>query len=340
MRPVSQSQKAGSGFASLVVVAVATVAFSLIALLALALSGGRGSAPIEGEAGSAAAYQPIQSASPVPAGPEVLPGSSLGTFRVDCGINSAKVRNSDNLVVSPGVPGAAHHLHEYVGNVSTNAFSTEETLRAAGTSCLNNDLSSYYWPVLRVSESPGLQDGHEHQSRTGDEGVLDPQSVLIEFRGNAVSNVIPLAPNVRTAAGNAHGYSQNGQGTGHVRWSCSGTPQLESYLYPRCPSGEQTVRKYAFPGCWDGRSIDSKDHRSHLTYPSPSGFCPSGTFPVPQLHLEVAYSVPSGADFTIDTFPEEKSSSLSDHAHFINLMNEQLMSEAVACINEGRHCRV
>ncbi|MEU8151250.1 DUF1996 domain-containing protein [Nonomuraea sp. NPDC048901] len=45
----------------------------------------------------------------------------------------------------------AQHLHDYVGNVSTDAFCTNESLAAAGTTCRNRaDQSTYFWPVLRV----------------------------------------------------------------------------------------------------------------------------------------------------------------------------------------------
>jgi hypothetical protein len=41
-------------------------------------------------------------------------------------------RNSDDPIVHPGNPGAAHS-HDFFGNTSTDAFSTLESLRAAGT---------------------------------------------------------------------------------------------------------------------------------------------------------------------------------------------------------------
>ncbi len=312
------------------------LAFLLAVLAALTaglllLPGAAGSSP------SAAAYQPISKAPRAPAAPDAQPGASPGSFTVDCGVNSGKVRNSDNLVVSPGKRGAAHHVHDYVGNLSTNAFSTEESLTAAGTTCTNGDRSSYYWPVLRVSPAEGAGHG-THGATADDDGILTPRSVRIEFRGSPAANVVPLAQNVRTGAGNAHGYTQAGAGTDHLRWSCSGSPGLASRHYPLCPAGEDTVRIFDFPSCWDGRSIDSPNHRSHLGYPDGAGFCPPGTFPVPQLHLEVAYAMPDGARYVVDAFPEEHSSSVSDHAHFINLMSAGLMDSVVRCLNEGRHC--
>src|SRR5690349_5820861 len=128
-----------------------------------------------------------------PAAPAVVnptADASTGTWQVDCGRNESGIRNSDNLVVNPGVIGAAHHLHDYVGNVSTNAFSTDQSLAAARTTCRGGDRSSYYWPVLRV---PGDSDhdAGEHDAHGNEGRVLSPAAVTIEFRGNPVSDVVP-----------------------------------------------------------------------------------------------------------------------------------------------------
>jgi hypothetical protein len=69
-----------------------------------------------------------------------------------------------------------------------------------------------------------------------------------------------------------------------------------------------------------------------------NGVCPRGTFAIPQLHLEVAYSVPSGRSFAIDTFPEEEHSSLADHADFVAIMSDALTARVVTCINGGHRC--
>src|SRR5512142_1093460 len=67
------------------------------------------------------------------------PGGSAGSFTSVCGRNEHGHRNADNLVVAPGLPGAAQHAHDYVGNVSTTASSTDQSLAAAGTTCSNGD---------------------------------------------------------------------------------------------------------------------------------------------------------------------------------------------------------
>ena len=63
--------------------------------------------------------------------PIVIPGLegpfSGGNFVVDCGFTH---RSSDDPIVSPGIPGAAHD-HSFFGNETTDAFSTAATLRQA-----------------------------------------------------------------------------------------------------------------------------------------------------------------------------------------------------------------
>jgi hypothetical protein len=130
-----------------------------------------------GSDGSAAAYRPIAEAPEAAAAPQAGPDASAGSYTVDCGVNRTGMRNADNLVVSPGEPGAAHHVHDYVGNLSTNAFSTEASLLAAGTTCTNGDRSSYYWPVLRA----GPATDHDGHAAGTDAGILTPTSVRIEF---------------------------------------------------------------------------------------------------------------------------------------------------------------
>ncbi|MGP4014779.1 DUF1996 domain-containing protein [Saccharopolyspora sp. 5N708] len=267
-----------------------------------------------------------------PPAPAARPGGSTGSWRVDCGRNQDGRHNSDNVVISPGMVGGAHHVHDYVGNVSTDAFSTDESLAAAGTTCGTGDKSTYFWPVLRI---PGGKTGPGAYGK-----ILVPDAVLIEYQGNPVNNVVPMPPFLRAGSGNPHGYTSGGVGTEHVQWSCSGTRGYVGRQYPRCPPGQQVVRVFDFPSCWNGRTTDSADHRSHLVFPAASGACPKGTFPVPRLRIELSYTVPPGQDYAIDTFPEELDSPVTDHAFYIDVLPEESMATVVDCVNSGRHCNV
>ncbi|MCI2416901.1 DUF1996 domain-containing protein [Saccharopolyspora sp. K220] len=265
-----------------------------------------------------------------PPAPAVRPGGSTGYWRVDCGRNQEGRHNSDNVVISPGMVGGAHHVHDYVGNVSTDAFSTDQSLAAAGTTCGGDDKSTYFWPVMRI---PGGTTGPGAYGK-----ILVPDAVLIEYRGNPLSDVVPMPRFLRAGTGNPHGYTSGGVGTEHVQWSCSGKREHVGQQYPRCPSGQQVVRVFDFPSCWNGRTTDSADHRSHLVFPGASGACPRGTFPVPRLHVELSYTLPPGVDYAIDTFPEELDSPITDHAFYIDVTSEASMATVVDCVNSGRHC--
>ncbi|MTD52860.1 DUF1996 domain-containing protein [Amycolatopsis pithecellobii] len=254
------------------------------------------------------------------AGP-LAPAPPPGSWRVDCGRNAGGMHNSDNLVASPGEPGDAHHVHDYVGNLSANAFSTNESLASAGTTCAAGDKSVYYWPVLRVAGQ-----------------IVVPDSVTISYQGNPVSNVVAMPRFLRASSGNARGFSSGGKLTEHVQWSCSGAGGHVARRYPHCDAGEQVLRLFDFPSCWNGLTIDSPDHRSQMIFPDSAGNCPIGTFPVPRLHIRLAYSVPAGVNYAIDTFSEEKNSPIADHSDYVDVMPDALMNEVVTCVNSGRQC--
>ncbi|MFJ8958823.1 DUF1996 domain-containing protein [Lentzea sp. NPDC102401] len=76
--------------------------------------------------------------------------ATTGTFTVNCGRNENGHFNPDNFIAQPGVRNGAQHLHDYVGNLSTNADSNNKSLQAAGTTCKNGDKSAYFWPVVRI----------------------------------------------------------------------------------------------------------------------------------------------------------------------------------------------
>jgi hypothetical protein len=133
------------------------------AALALAVAaGGIAAATTFGEPGQASAdeadpalYIDILKVAPDNTAPANSRGASTGTFTVDCGRNENQHFNPDNFVAQPGVRNGAQHLHDYVGNLSSNADSNNKSLEAAGTTCKNGDKSAYFWPVVRIDTGDG-----------------------------------------------------------------------------------------------------------------------------------------------------------------------------------------
>ena len=281
-----------------------------------------------------ATYIDIADANPAPTPVAYTPTGSAGSWHVDCGHNQERMYNSDNLVAQPGVVGGAHHVHDYVGNTSTTALSTDDSLAAADTTCQLGDKSTYYWPVLLLPSAMTGMDGMSMNHST----IAVPSSVRIEYRGSPVSNVIAMPRFLRATTGNPHATTEGLANTDHVQWTCSGARDKVTKDYPQCGAGQQTVRVYDFPNCWNGTTTDSPDHRGHLVFPEAGGGCRVGTFPVPQLHIEVAYTLKPGLHYAIDAFPEEHFSSVTDHAMFVDVLPDALMATVVDCINSGRQC--
>ncbi|MGW6710394.1 DUF1996 domain-containing protein [Streptomyces sp. NPDC054956] len=268
-------------------------------------------------------------------------GASKGSFAVQCGTNAERHLNPDNVIVAPGVSNGAHHMHDYVGNRITDAFSTNNSLAAAGTTCTNGDQSTYYWPVLRLRDGKAEKDaaapGGGKDANVGT--ILRPKQVTIEFKGSPVSRVTAMPRFLRIITGDAKALT-NGPANANASWSCTGfeNRQLKD-KYPICPKGSDVVRTFNFQSCWDGKNTDSANHRTHVAFAGRDGSCPAGFKAVPQLVQRIVYALPPGGRFAVDSFPEQLHKPVTDHGDFINVMSDRLMAEAVRCVNDGRSCR-
>jgi hypothetical protein len=260
-------------------------------------------------------------------------GGTTGVFTARCGKNENKHFNGDNFIVAPGVADGAHHVHDYVGNLTTDGFSTNETLAAGGTTCAQGDKSAYFWPVLR---SRSANDAPDADLNTGT--ILQASSVQLTFNGNPTSQVVAMPSTLKIITGDAKALT-NGVANAKASWSCTGFENRQlTDKYPLCPSGSQVVRTLVFPSCWDGVNTDSANHRTHIVFPDASGACPANTKAVPELKYRLVYSVPSGPNFAVDSFPDQNHKPVTDHADFANFMPASLMDQVVACVNSNKKC--
>lgn len=298
----------------------------------------------------AADYADITTVPPNVPAPQLGQDASRGTFVTDCGVNANGLFNSDNVIVAPGVSNGAHHFHDYIGNQSNTAFASDEDLAKADTSCVDKrDRSTYYWPVIRLQN--GTRERDADAPGGGTEGnigeIVTPSEVTLTFVGNPREKVTAMPRLLRIITGDAKAFV-NGTANANASWSCTGFEdrQLKD-RYPLCPDGSKVVRTFRFQSCWDGRNIDSANHRTHVAFAAEDGTCPAGFRPIPQLVQRIVYDVaaPSLADggrtrpfFAVDSFPEQLHKPVTDHGDFINVFDEDLMQEMVDCINSGRQC--
>jgi len=245
------------------------------------------------------------------------------SLRALVGVNFVSVcgfshRGPDDPIVFPGKPGASHD-HSFVGNVSTNAFSTLDTLRAAATTCRRpGDTAAYWMPTLFVDSQPVV-----------------PAQATIYYRRSTLAPPKPFPAGLEIVAGNAHAFAA--QSIKVVFWNCGVTGGVPlSITPPSCPNtrAESLRLHVTFPSCWDGKNLDSADHASHMAYPI-RGVCPSG-YPVAVPAITLIYRYPTtGGPLTALA----SGSPLTGHADFFNAWDENVLSGLVAgCLDALRHC--
>jgi hypothetical protein len=431
--------------------------------------------------------------------------ASTGTFTVDCGTNENGHFNPDNFIAQPGIKNGAQHLHDYVGNLDSNADSNNKSLLAAGTTCGNGDQSAYFWPVIRIDreDNAGQQQGNnagqnqknknnaqqKNNKQQQDANAADPnaadanatdanaadpnavdananqqqgknkkqqnnqnadqaqqnakggaknlkqqdqqgqaaqqqnkqqgqqqnkqakqqdqnnqdqndsqqnkknnqdqaakdkaaadkaaadkaaadkaaaeelggaegenqevgindgeiqraQSAEITFRGSPTGDVVAMPKFLKILYGDAK-QSTNGPKNARDSWTCAGfEDKVLINKYPVCPNGGAVKRIHDFPSCWDGKNIDSANHRDHIVFPDQNGNCKNGFKAVPQLRITLTYNIPQDVQekgqYKVDSFEQEAHNPASDHDDFANVMSTNLMNRVVDCINNGKTCK-
>jgi len=225
---------------------------------------------------------------------------------------------ADDPIVFPGQPGLSHQ-HTFVGNRTTNAFSSFGSLRSSATTCMRSDDTAAYWV-------PALYQGTTE--------VL-PVAATVYYRRGTVAEVSPFPNNMRMIAGDAKATSP--QDMRVTFWSCGVASGVQrSTEVPTCPDTRGSFLRLhiRFPECWDGRRLDSADHKSHMAYATRAG-CPS-THPVEVPQITQIYRYPSRGG---DGFALASGGVYSAHADFLNAWRPGALRKLVDdCLNALVHC--
>jgi hypothetical protein len=196
---------------------------------------------------------------------------AVAEFLADCPFSH---RLPDDPIVAPGLPGGSH-MHSFFGATSTNAHTNLNSLQNGRSNCNPSiDLSSYWVPTFYNNNQP-----------------IEPNIVTFYYLGEGVQNVgatraMPLG--MRIVAGNS---TATGPDAGsNARWSCLHGPGVQaSKNFVNCPGGTQLESYLDFPQCWNGRDLDSANHKSHMAYPV-NFACPSShPVQVPKLRQVLRY---------------------------------------------------
>ncbi|PRX65507.1 uncharacterized protein DUF1996 [Nonomuraea fuscirosea] len=208
-------------------------------------------------------------------GPASAEPVRVAEFLADCPFSH---RLPDDPIVFPGLPGASH-MHSFFGSRVTNAHTQLADLQQGATNCNPAvDKSSYWVPTLYRDNAP-----------------VEPAIITFYYLGEGVRDDIvartqPLPLGLRIVAGNARATGPDD--TTISRWSCLHAGHVPpSKDFVNCPSGTMLESYLDFPQCWNGRDLDSADHKSHMAYPVGQQ-CPSShPVPVPKLRQVIRYPV-------------------------------------------------
>ncbi len=239
-------------------------------------------------------------------GPKGVPRSAapdvVGAFRFLCGPGQII---SDDPIMYPGKPGAAH-LHQFFGNLSADAHSTYESLRRSGSSTCMNELNrSAYW-------MPAMLDGRGNVVRPDNVSIYYKRRPQTDPFCQAAGKCVGLPRGLRYIFGwdQTRPTQPQPENSAKFNFKCISnghptTPAFPTMAEPlrTCRPGQQLNAVIHTPPCWNGRELDTNDHRSHMAdmqrnaatkYKSK---CPSShPYIVPQFTMGVVYSIEIGDD--------------------------------------------
>lgn len=289
-------------------------------------------------------------------GPPKGRGPNGGVFHATCQFSHLAY---DDPIVFPNQPGRAH-LHMFFGNTHANAFSTPDSiLNQGGSTCSRGELNrTSYW-------IPAAIDGNNNVI------VPDQFMVYYESYGEEWNTLQPFPEGLRMIVGNAMATSVQPDipdfGQPAVVWKCGwyttarlgggGAAGMYQSTPPDCSDGTYShiEMQIKWPFCWDGRNLDSSDHKSHLVFPrAGAGFFYPGTCPtshpitLPRITYRVHFSTAtinsptSQILLSSDVQPADGTrspSGVSGHGDWFGGWNPDLLEGMVQrCILTGEEC--
>ncbi|KAH0601366.1 hypothetical protein MHUMG1_00240 [Metarhizium humberi] len=194
----------------------------------------------------------------------LAPGSIAQLFTVNC---APLTFYRGDPIIFPGV--ISPHVHAIVGGTRFALnLTNEQASQARATTCDKHlDKSNYWQPQLY------------HQRRDGKFELVEMQGTVWDARTYNKSN-----PEQRAIS--------------HV---CLGADGGETPHLPAKPCPRMRAETF-FPSCWDGKNLDSRDHKSHMAFPAVgdynTGVCPqSHPVAILSVFFEFFYNTGAVKDF-------------------------------------------
>jgi hypothetical protein len=282
---------------------------------------------------------------PPSASPDVV-----GAFRFIC--NAGQLLHDDPIVF-PGQPGKSH-LHQFYGNTSANAYSTYESLRTSGSSTCMSPLnrSAYWMPAMLDGKGSVIRPDYVaiyYKRRP----ITDPKCSLTSGDARAEGNCIPLPNGLKFIFG--FDMLTGKARTGSLYFNCDGPGATQGHYesipaaIATCPAGAKIGAVVNAPSCWDGKNLDSPNHRDHVAYKEYGSWgyakCPSThPFVIPDFTLQAWWSIGASDDLSqwrlsSDEMRPDLPHGSTFHADWFGAWDNTVMSMWTDnCINKKLNC--
>jgi hypothetical protein len=248
-------------------------------------------------------------------------------FQANCSVTHTK---PDDPIVYPQQPGKSHD-HTFMGNTTTDANSTTASLEAGGTTCkAPGDLSGYWMPTLY----------------DGDQQILPvgPQVIYYKAGVTDYTSVRPFPKGLRFVVGSPMQSADEFRNhPGFVEgWEC-GDSYFNTEFPATCPdrADVQLNIRFQAPSCWDGKYLDTPDHKSHMAYPvvkpgTNDNICPAD-HPVALPMIEFKMAFPVNGDMSKVRLASGTGHSF--HYDFFNAWDDATLKALVDhCVVGGLQC--
>jgi hypothetical protein len=262
-----------------------------------------------------------------------------GSFRTTCSMSKLLF---DDPIVFPGQPGKSH-LHMFFGNASVTGNTTSATIASTGnSSCRGGILNrTAYWTPAMVDASGNIvmPDEATIYYKTGYN--VDPTTI------QPVPTALKMIAGDKTATGVQMAGPQQ-----IITWTClNGTGKSANDMtIPSCAVGDAVRLTIIFPQCWDGKNLDSPDHKSHMSYPiynsGKRSACPADhPVTLPEISEHFDFPVLKGANSATWHISSDmdlsKGAGLSAHADWMMGWDPAtILSIVQNCLNKAVDCGV
>jgi hypothetical protein len=271
------------------------------------------------------AYQAL-AVDPVPAGVGNLP-----EFRADCQYSHSL---ADDPIVFPGLAGASH-MHSFVGNKAVTANTgSADLMKFTATTCKPvQDRSAYWVPTL-------------YENGTGK--AVETTGFRVYYRSLRSNSTgqMPMPNGLRMIAGDAKKQQPTPRGaTGQFYCAFYGPGDLDGVArstngnWPICGAPATLHFILQFPDCWDGKHLDSPNHKDHVAFGSGNG-CPSShPVRIPAITFDIQYGAKGTQEGYYLSSDKEGKSASSMHGDAFVMWDVTTMNKRTKnCVQQRRTC--